>query len=98
VAADTLFFHFVSLFAPAWVVATILTPGVLRLRGVNGWRQGRRRALRVWGVLGAIGSLVLLAGLLYFGRDGKMATYAVLVLAMGSAAAWLRRRSVSRSG
>jgi hypothetical protein len=33
-----------------------------------------------------VGMVVLLAGLVYFGRDGKMATYAVLVLAQGTLA------------
>ena len=31
-----------------------------------------------------VGVLVLLAGLVFFGRDGKMATYAALVVAMAS--------------
>lgn len=31
-----------------------------------------------------VGVLVLLAGLVVFGRDGKMATYAALVVAMAS--------------
>jgi hypothetical protein len=35
--------------------------------------------------------LVLLGGLWFFGRDGKMATYVVLVLASGSSQ-WLLSR------
>ena len=97
VAADTLFFHFLSLFGPAWGVAALLVPALL-WRSPGGWRIKRRPALRLWGVLGGLGSLVLLAGLLWFGRDGKMATYAALVLVMGSAAAFVRWRGVSRSG
>lgn len=38
------------------------------------------------------GVLVLLAGLALFGRDGKMATYAALVVVMGSLASWRARR------
>ncbi|WP_302172521.1 hypothetical protein [uncultured Hydrogenophaga sp.] len=43
-------------------------------------------------VLLAVGVVVLLAGLLVFGRDGKMLTYAALVLAQGTAGWWLRGR------
>jgi hypothetical protein len=35
---------------------------------------------------------VLLAGLVFFGRDGKMATYAALVLVQGTLGWWMRRR------
>ena len=35
---------------------------------------------------------VLLAGLVVFGRDGKMLTYTALVLAQGSLAWWVRGR------
>ena len=38
-----------------------------------------------------VGVVVLAAGLVFFGRDGKMATYAALVLACGSAQ-WLLGR------
>ena len=38
-----------------------------------------------------VGVLVLLAGLVVFGRDGKMATYAALVVAMASSQ-WLLLR------
>ena len=38
-----------------------------------------------------VGVLVLLAGLVFFGRDGKMATYAALVVAMASSQ-WLLLR------
>lgn len=38
------------------------------------------------------GVVVLLAGLVYFGRDGKIATYAALVVVQGTLAWWLHRR------
>ena len=46
------------------------------------------RAL-LWLVLAGV--LVLLAGLVLLGRDGKMATYAALVLVQGGLAAWFWR-------
>jgi hypothetical protein len=46
----------------------------------------------VWAVLTGLGLAVLLAGLLVHGRDGKMSTYAVLVLVLGTAVAWWRGR------
>jgi hypothetical protein len=39
----------------------------------------------------AVGSVVLVAGLWYFGRDGKMATYAALLVACASSQWWLGR-------
>lgn len=63
------------------------------------WRRGPaflpatpwRRVLAAWGLLAVLGSAVLLGGLWWFGRDGKMATYAALVVVMGSVTWWLRR-------
>jgi len=43
-------------------------------------------------VLCGLGVAVLAAGLAYWGRDGKMLTYAALVLVVGTAAAWLQSR------
>ena len=51
--------------------------------------------LRLAGGAGAAGLLAQLAGLGFFGRDGKMATYALLVLAAAVALWWVgfgRRR------
>lgn len=39
-----------------------------------------------------VGVLALLAGLLFFGRDGKMASYAVLGLATATSQWWTMRR------
>jgi hypothetical protein len=44
----------------------------------------------VW--LSALGVLVLLAGLVWFGRDGKLATYAAMVALQGGVSAWWRQR------
>ncbi|WP_366138809.1 hypothetical protein [uncultured Rhodoferax sp.] len=38
------------------------------------------------------GLLALLAGLVFFGRDGKMLSYAALVLAVASSQWWAQRR------
>jgi hypothetical protein len=82
-----LLIHVLNFVAPALAVATLLTL-------VLAWRASRvrQRPVAVWVSLVALGSLVLLLGLLYFARDGKMATYAALVLAQGALAAWWARR------
>jgi hypothetical protein len=43
-------------------------------------------------VLLVAGVAVLLGGLVFFGRDGKIATYAALVVVQGTLAWWMRRR------
>ncbi len=72
-----------GLLAPALGVAVLLWLGLL-------WRRGRRqsggRPARQLGWLVLVGVAVLLVGLAYFGRDGKIATYAALVLAQGTLA------------
>lgn len=78
--------HIAGFVMPALGVALVLWLG-LRVR-----RAGRQSAAAQLGWLFAAGCAVLLAGLAYFGRDGKMATYAALVLAQGSVAWWLRGR------
>jgi hypothetical protein len=72
--------HLLSFAAPALVVAVLVTLGarlVLRGPGRPAW----------WVSLlanGVTGLLVLGAGLWGFGRDGKMATYAALVVAVAT--------------
>ncbi|RFP80280.1 hypothetical protein DY262_07530 [Hydrogenophaga borbori] len=78
--------HVLGLIAPAVGVALVLWLG-LRLRRAGRFGRGTQLA-----VLATAGVLVLLAGLIAFGRDGKVATYAALVLAQGSLAWWLRGR------
>jgi hypothetical protein len=80
--------HIAGLLAPAIAVAVMLWVLTLR-RGARASGWGAKAGL--WALMGA-GALVLLAGLLYFGRDGKMATYTALVLVQGSMAWWLRGR------
>ena len=78
--------HVIAFIAPAVGVALVLALGL-------NWRPTRRGGTAVHlGVLVAGGVLVLLAGLVVFGRDGKVATYAALVLVQGSLGWWLRGR------
>ena len=57
------------------------------------WRAAlRRRWWRAFGLLFALGLAVLLAGLWLLGRDGKLLTYLLLVLALGSGAYAVQRR------
>jgi hypothetical protein len=77
--------HALSFAAPAFVVAllaTLAAPWLLPVgpRGL-GWR-GR------FAISFMAGLAALVAGLWYFGHDGKMATYAGLVLAVASSQ-WL---------
>ena len=77
-----LFFHIASFLAPALAVAALVA-GAARLL------LPRRPDGRSWWAHVAInlvvGVGVSTAGLWYFGVDGKMATYAALVVAIASA-------------
>jgi Zn-dependent protease with chaperone function len=80
--------HLLGFIAPAVGVALLLwLAGQWSSRGRK--RQRSPGAELLWLALG--GTLVLLACLVFFGRDGKMATYAALVLVQGGLAAWLWR-------
>ncbi|MBP6903215.1 MAG: hypothetical protein KBC73_24210 [Burkholderiaceae bacterium] len=77
--------HLLNLFAPAvglGVIAATLTKLLWRrpLAGVA-WR-------RLAGWASAASALALLAGLVLSGRDGKMLTYAAMVLACAGALWW----------
>ena len=80
--------HLAGFVAPALGVGLLLWAG-LRLRRKG--RPGSGSALQL-SLLWVVGIGVLLAGLIYFGRDGKIATYAALVLGQGTVAWWLRGR------
>jgi hypothetical protein len=80
--------HLAGFVAPALGVGLLLWAG-LRVRRKG--RPGFGAAAQLL-VLCVAGLAVLLAGLVFFGRDGKIATYAALVLAQGSVAWWLRGR------
>mgnify|MGYP003575936645 CR=1 FL=1 len=75
------FFHGLNFVAPALALALLL-PGVARLAVGS-----RGPVLRWWlqaALCAAAGVVVLLGGLWYFGRDGKLATYTALVAVMAS--------------
>lgn len=78
--------HVMAFIAPALGVAGVLWMG-LQLRRASRLNRGAQFA-----VLAAAGVLVLLAGLIAQGRDGRMASYAALVLVQGSLAWWIRGR------
>ena len=86
--------HIVNFFLPALFMGAVLAPALVwggpKRRGrINHWLL----AIKAWLALSAIGAVVLMCGLVAFGRDGRMATYGVLVLVLGTAvAAWRSRR------
>ncbi len=79
-ALDSLF-HLLSFFAPAFAVAlgTALAARLIapRQSGAGSW--WRSAAINF-----VAGGLVLAAGLWFFGVDGKMATYAILLIAVAT--------------
>ena len=80
-------------------VAPALALGVLVASASRAFGREARR-LPLWAsalLLSLVGMAVLLAGLWHFGVDGKMATYAALVVAVASAE-WLTGRGWRRQG
>lgn len=79
-ARDTIY-HLLSFSAPAFAVATLVALGASAL-------APRRPGGYAWWLHAAINSvagvLVLVAGLWFYGVDGKMATYAALVFAVAT--------------
>ena len=73
--------HLLNFIAPAASVALLL---VLLSRLSFGLFKSKQPVARAWWAQAAIvfivGVLILITGLLVFGRDGKMMTYAALVL------------------
>lgn len=81
--------HLLSFVAPALAVGGLVALAA-RLVAPRSARPGRWWAPFV--LDSAVGVAVLVAGLWFFGRDGKMATYAALVVAVATTE-WLRRRA-----
>ncbi|MBE7369695.1 hypothetical protein [Ramlibacter pallidus] len=81
--------HLLSFAAPAFAVALLVTLARPLILPVGGQRLGWWSS---FALNFAAGLLVLAAGLWYFGRDGKMATYAALVVAVATVQ-WLSGRA-----
>ncbi len=87
--AWSLWWHLLNFALPALAVSAVLACGAVGMP----WRAAaRRRWWRAFGLLSALGLAVLLGGLIVLGRDGKLLTYLLLVLALGSGAYALQRR------
>lgn len=84
--------HLANFVWPALTLAGLLACALLLRQGGRNGQPWWTRLGRAWGWLALAGVAVLLAGLIGFGRDGKMLTYAALVLVQGSMAAWWRQR------
>jgi len=79
--SSDLFYHLIGFVAPAVAVAVLVALGARVV-------MPGRAYVRPWWLQSAINSIVgvmvLAAGLWHFGVDGKMATYAALVVAVAS--------------
>jgi hypothetical protein len=87
-SALDLLIHLLNFVAPAFFVALLLA---LLFRV---FMRRRSTAVGLWTQLlvnFAAGLAVLIAGLVFFGRDGQIATYAALVAVCGSVQWWLLR-------
>ena len=83
----SLWWHVVNFALPALVVSAVLAT----VASGASWHPARRW-LKAFGLLSVLGLAVLLAGLWLLGRDGKLLTYLLLVVVLGSAAYGLQRR------
>ena len=77
--------HLLGLFLPAWATAVLAAGAAKGL-----WRQELKHHswLRLASWPAVAGSLALLAGLGIFGRDGRMASYGLMLLAVTLALGW----------
>lgn len=73
--------HLLNFVAPAAFIALVL---VLAGRFLGGQRTGVPRWWVQWAITFAAGVGVLVGGLVVFGRDGMMATYAALAAVCGT--------------
>jgi hypothetical protein len=83
-AADA-FWHLTNFFAPALVLGGFAA-GLTKLV----WRRepGSAGTLRLWACASLAAAAVSVAGLVWFGQDGRIATYAAMVLACAAALWW----------
>lgn len=77
--------HLLNFFAPALGVG-LLTALMAKLLWRRGLKGASLQRLALWAVAGS--ALALLAGLIVFGRDGKMLTYGAMVLVCALCVGW----------
>lgn len=85
--------HLLNLLAPAFGLGMIAA-GLAKLFWRHELKTVSWRRLACWAV--AVCAVVLLAGLVITGRDGRMGTYAAMVLACALALWWAGFRSGGR--
>ena len=87
------FWHISNFFAPALVVGGFAAAMTLLL-----WRRelGSGGFFRLWAWASGVAALASVAGLVAFGHDGKMATYAAMVVACAGALWWAGFRDRGR--
>lgn len=84
-----LFWHLMGFAAPAFALA----PAMVLASRVFGHRSARSPSWMVQTAINfAVCLAVLAAGLVLTGHDGRMATYAALVLASAACQTWMARR------
>ena len=87
--------HTFNFILPAWVLAGLCVGGA-RLLVRMGLPRAVWRWTTQWLVQGVLGSGVLIGGVLFLGVDGKMVTYATLVV-LTAVAQWLMCRGWQRA-
>ena len=81
--------HLLNFVAPALALGAALAylaPLFMKNKAVGRTRHAQAAINSI------VGALALLAGLVFFGRDGKMLRYAALVLSAASSQWWAMRR------
>lgn len=85
--------HLFNLLAPAAAMALLMV-GLTSItrRGSTGPNRAQPSIVVRWAVFFVINTMVLVAGLLVLGHDGKMATYALLVVSSAVTHALIHKR------
>ncbi len=77
--------HLLNFFSPALGVG-LLTALMAKMMWLSSLKSASLMRLSTWAVAGS--AITLLAGLIVFGRDGKMLTYGAMVLACALSVWW----------
>jgi hypothetical protein len=88
------FWHLMNLFGPALGLA-LIAPALAKLL----WRRTLKRVswLRLSSCVGIACALIVVGGLIVFGHDGKIATYAAMTLGCALTLWWVGFASPGRS-